>query len=380
MKMPLVATIFAVIFTACSSTKLNTNTAIEKINEIAFLDTAVIPYNFSFENTTVGGLSGIDYDKKNNQYFLISDDRSAINPARFYTLQIPITNNSLDSVLFTGVSFLKQENFKLYPSIKQDSTKTPDPEAIRFNPTNNTIVWTSEGERVLKNKNQILINPAITIVDTKGQFENEYNLPKQLKMQAIEKGPRRNGVLESVAFNNTFKKLYTAVEEPIYEDGPNATTSPNGAYCRIFQYDVAKKNNVAQYVYELDAVAHNPTPANAYSVNGIVDILWLNEKEMLVMERSFSTGRLPCTIKIYIANFSNATNVMDNDGLAENKNFKPVTKQLLFNFDNLGFYIDNVEGMTFGPTLPNGNKTLLCISDNNFSPLQKSQLFLFEVK
>lgn len=47
--------------------------------------------------------------------------------------------------------------------------------------------------------------------------------------------------------------------------------------------------------------------------------------------------------------------------------------------DDLGIYIDNVEGVTFGPVLPNGHKTLLFVADNNFNPLEKTQFLLFEV-
>ncbi len=47
--------------------------------------------------------------------------------------------------------------------------------------------------------------------------------------------------------------------------------------------------------------------------------------------------------------------------------------------DDLGRYVDNIEGITFGPTLPNGHRTLIFVADNNFSPLQKTQLLLFEV-
>jgi hypothetical protein len=47
--------------------------------------------------------------------------------------------------------------------------------------------------------------------------------------------------------------------------------------------------------------------------------------------------------------------------------------------DDLGIYIDNVEGVTFGPLLPNGHKTLIFVADNNFSADEKSQLLLFEV-
>ena len=47
--------------------------------------------------------------------------------------------------------------------------------------------------------------------------------------------------------------------------------------------------------------------------------------------------------------------------------------------DTLGIYIDNVEGVTFGPDLPNGHKTLIFVSDNNFSALEKTQFLLFEI-
>lgn len=97
------------------------------------------------------------------------------------------------------------------------------------------------------------------------------------------------------------------------------------------------------------------------------------------MERSFSTGRMACTIKIFEADLSKATNIKDNKSLKVEKAFIPATKRLILNMDNLGRYVDNFEGMTFGPTLPNGHKTLLTIVDNNFSIFEKTQVFLFEV-
>jgi hypothetical protein len=47
--------------------------------------------------------------------------------------------------------------------------------------------------------------------------------------------------------------------------------------------------------------------------------------------------------------------------------------------DALGMYVDNVEGMTFGPDLPSGHKTLVLVADNNFSALEKTQFFVFEI-
>jgi len=51
----------------------------------------------------------------------------------------------------------------------------------------------------------------------------------------------------------------------------------------------------------------------------------------------------------------------------------PVSKRLVFAFDDLGIPIDNIEGMTFGPNLPDGRRTLVIVSDNNFSAGQFTQ-------
>ena len=39
--------------------------------------------------------------------------------------------------------------------------------------------------------------------------------------------------------------------------------------------------------------------------------------------------------------------------------------------------LDNVEGMTFGPRLRDGRRTLLLVSDNNFAATQFTQFLLF---
>jgi hypothetical protein len=53
----------------------------------------------------------------------------------------------------------------------------------------------------------------------------------------------------------------------------------------------------------------------------------------------------------------------------------PATKKLLLNLDDLGIYIDNIEGVTFGPVLPNGHKTLGMVADNNFNPWKNPSCF-----
>lgn len=63
-----------------------------------------------------------------------------------------------------------------------------------------------------------------------------------------------------------------------------------------------------------------------------------------------------------------------------------VTKKLVLNFETLKGRVGNIanlEGMTFGPRLPNGRDTLVVVADDNFptadSETDRNQIFVFEV-
>jgi hypothetical protein len=338
-----------------------------------------LPHNLPFRNTTVGGLSGIDYDKKRDQYYLICDDRSAINPARYYTAKLYFNSKGIDSVAITDVHSLLQPDGSTYPPTTKSPRLTPDPESMRYDPRTQRLIWTSEGERIMNAKDTVIANPSITIIARNGKFIDSIPLPRNLRMQCVGKGPRQNGVLEGSSFANDYKTFFVNVEEPLYEDGPRADIEPNDAWIRLFRFDVASKKNTAQYAYKLDPVAYPPITATAFKVNGVPDILWIGNEKMLVMERSFSTGRLACTIKLFLVDLSKAENIINNPSLKENPPARPLQKKLLLNLDSLDMYIDNVEGMSFGPDLPNGHKTLVLVADNNFMVLEKTQFFVFEI-
>ncbi|MBN8836873.1 MAG: esterase-like activity of phytase family protein [Sphingobacteriia bacterium] len=349
------------------------------ISQIKFIDKYVIPHNLIYKKTTVGGLSGIDYNPKKEEYFLISDDRSDINPARFYTAKILFNGSRIDTVMFTGMHFLLQQNGAYYPNKKQDKQNTPDPESIRYNATTNELIWTSEGERIVTAEDTVLASPTINIITANGLLTDSIPIPTNLYMHATAWGPRRNGVLEGGTFNKEFTKYYTNVEEPLYQDGERADTKPNNAWIRIYEFNVSTKKHTAEYAYHLDPIPYAANPPDAFKINGIPDILWLNEKQLIVLERAFSTGRQQCTIKVFLADMDGATNVSNYESLKKDTAFKPMQKKLLLNMDDLGFFVDNIEGVTFGPTLPNGHASLIFIADDNFSEAEQSQVLLFEV-
>ena len=76
-----------VVITACRSTNISANDK-STVKNIWYIGEYIVPHNVQFNNTTIGGLSGIDYNKDKDVFYLISDDWSQINPARFYTAKI----------------------------------------------------------------------------------------------------------------------------------------------------------------------------------------------------------------------------------------------------------------------------------------------------
>jgi hypothetical protein len=105
------------------------------------------------------------------------------------------------------------------------------------------------------------------------------------------------------------------------------------------------------------------------------------------MERSFSVGGVlgGGTGNVVVINeISNAgaTDVLEVDALYKGGSpiaLTPVSVWEVFAFDDLGIPIDNIEGMTFGPDLPDGRQTLVIVSDNNFNPSQFTQFIVLAV-
>ncbi len=338
--------LFSLLLSSCSILKkTSVKTASTTIGSLKFLDEYDLPYNLQYKNTTVGGLSSIDYDAKNDVYYLISDDRSEINSSRFYTAKISLTGKEINSVKMVNVTTLLQQDGKPYPDLKKHTKETVDPEAMRYNPITKELVWGSEGERIVKQGDTVLIDPSVNTVFTDGKYKNALVLPDILKMNATETGPRKNGVLEGLTFADDYKTLYVNLEEPLYQDGPRADLTDVNPLIRIFKFDWKTKQNTAQYAYKLEPVAYPAKPESGFKVNGIPDILSINKNQLLVTERSFSDGREGCVIRVFLADLSAADNVMGNPSLSKNPPQHLISKKLLLNMDDLKIYIDNLSSI-----------------------------------
>ncbi|NJK39221.1 MAG: phytase [Oscillatoriales cyanobacterium RM1_1_9] len=351
------------LFNSSTDLSRKTVTHIELLGEVDF------PTGLTFQETQVGGLSGIVYDAANQIYYSISDDRSQINPARFYTLEIDLKDGSLDEgdITFIDVITLFDETGNPFPA------SSLDPEGIALNSNGNLFI-ASEGDA------NALINPFVNEFSLTGELLDELPIPEKFLPTADQSaGIRNNLAFESLNVSPDGQFLYTATENALFQDGLAANLDQE-SLSRILKYDLATREVVQEFVYPVDAVADEPIPADGFRTNGLVELLAIdNNGSFLALERAFSAG-VGNIVRLYEVKSQGALDVSSLEDLfweSEGISFEidpTVSKELLVDFEaDFGIEPDNLEGIAFGPKLANGQQSLIVVSDNNFSSTQKTQ-------
>ena len=323
---------------------------------------ARLPHKLQFQGTTVGGLSGIDFDPASGTYYLLSDDGGSISPPRFYTARIALTPEKFGAIELTGVTFLQ-------------GLGAPDPEAIRWHAPSQSLLWTSEG-------NAVRFTPtALHQTRMDGTLQRTYPLPAMFDF-GLQAGSRVNKTLEGFAITPDGQTAWVAMEAALRQDGDEPTVAAAGGPCRFTLIDLASGAALRQIAYLPDTIPKAPSPPNANADNGVVEVLMHDAHRMLVLERAYMAGlgdKDRNSMRLYAIDTRQATNTLSIAALKPG-NHTHAAKTLVADFANYPALttLDNTEGMCWGPVLPNGNRTLLFVSDDNFSPRQITQFLAFE--
>ncbi|MDZ8049892.1 MAG: esterase-like activity of phytase family protein [Aulosira sp. ZfuVER01] len=340
------------------------------VSGIKFIGQATLPKGLTFQKTPVGGLSGITYDAKNGLYYAISDDRSEKAPARFYTLKIDLSKGSLKNggVVPVGVTTLLNENGEKF------APSSSDTEGIALT-SNKTVFVSSEGDV------RQLINPFIQEFSlSTGKVITTLPIPEKfLPDKNGQHGIRNNLAFESLTITPNEKKLFTATENALIQDGTEAqpnTSTP----CRILQYNLLNKQPEKEFLYQTEPISPFLNFTGKFA-SGLPDLVALdNHGSFLTLERSF-TG-LGFAIFLFQVSLEGADDIHHIDSLLSinSQKIKPVQKKLLLDLRTLEVLLDNIEGLTLGPILPDGQRSLILVSDNNFNSLQRTQILAFKLK
>lgn len=339
---------------------------------LRFLGSATVARQADGPLRDFGGISGIDHDAATGLWYLLSDDRSALAPARFYTATIELDASGLRAVRVHEPVTLRQPDGSPFPNAREHGV-VPDPEALRIDPRDGQLAWSSEGDR------RIAQQPFVRRASRDGRFAGELPLPANLRMHPdAELGARHNLSLEGLAFTPDGSSLWMAMEGPLFQDGPLPSLRA-GAHARFTRVDRQGKV-LAQYAYPVDAI---PMPAaeGLRADNGVAEILARDDATLLVVERSgreVEPGVFRFAVRLYEASVAGATDVQAVDSL-QRAAFAPMHKRLLLDLSTAGIDGDNVEAAAWGPLLSDGRRSLVLVSDDNFHPRQASRFLAFEV-
>ena len=322
----------------------------QSLSTIDFIGEAQFPTGLMFAGTEVGGLSGLTYDARENVYYALSDDRS--EKARFYTAQIDLSDGALDEgdVTFSAVTTLLDKSGEPF------SSSSLDPEGIALT-NKGTLYVSSEGDA------SQLIAPFIREIALAGSFINELPVPDLFLPTAQNtSGIRNNLAFESLAITPDQRFLYTATEDALNQDGPNADIN-QPSLSRILKYDLMTGELVASFVYEVEPVPNAPIPEDGFRTNGLVELLAVdNNGTLLALERGFSAG-VGNTVKLFevqtqgALDVSNTLNLFREDLLeVDGESLPPgpfeidpaVSKREILDIErDLGIAPDNLEALAF---------------------------------
>ncbi|QTD45887.1 esterase-like activity of phytase family protein [Ottowia testudinis] len=331
-----------------------------------------LPSGTTFKDTLVGGLSGLAHDPASDLWYALSDDRSRHAPARCHVFRLPPLAAG-QPLLPEWVDVITLRRADGRPFARQEV----DPEALVLRHDaasgHTTLLWASEGNVRRR------IAPALYESALDGRLLRELSLPAHLReIGHLRRGPRNNEALEGLALTPGGQHAWAAMESALTQDQSALTPGAPPGPCRITRFDLATGRADRQVAYLPEPEPFGPAMPHGPAESGVSEILLRDSQRLWVLERAWSlaTG---VSVRLYEADLDGGSDTLQAARLHAGR-YRPVPKRLLLNLRDTALpHVDNFEAMAWGPRLPNGHRTLVMCSDDNFNPLQVTQFVGFEV-
>jgi hypothetical protein len=322
--------------------------------------------------------SAIAYTGTGDRYVLLSDrgpkDGTTRYQCRFHLFDIRLRegNTRLD-VSLVATTILKDESGRPFvglssalDAVKPGQSLRLDPEGVRVGPAGTLFVSDEYG-------------PFLYEFDRGGRRRRAFPVPARflaarphgdpaMELTLNKRGRVPNRGMEGLAISPDGRKLYGCMQSPLIQDGGRA-----GANVRLLELDT-RTHTTREFLYPLEG-----------SHTGVSEILAVNDREFLVLERTGKSDR-PVT-KIYKIDLSRATDISSQEALPKKgvpAGVVPVTKTLFLDLLDPRHGLAGpkfpvkVEGLAFGPDLPDGRRLLLVTSDNDIAG-EPTHLFAFAI-
>ena len=321
--------------------------------------------------------SAIAYTGTGHRYVLLSDrgpkDGTTRYQCRFHLFDIrPGKGNTLN-VSLVDTKILKDESGRPFVGLssaidaaKPEQSLRLDPEGVRVGPGGALFVADEYGpflyefDRQGRRRRTFPVPARFLAARPHGDPKTELTLNRQGRV------PNRG--MEGLAISPDGRKLYGCMQSPLIQDGGR-----DGTNVRLLELDT-RTNATREFLYPLEG-----------SHTGVSEILAVNDHEFLVLERTGKSDR-PVT-RIYKIDIARASDIGNRDALPKQgipAGVVPVTKTLFLDLLDPRFGLAGpkfpvkVEGLAFGPDLPDGRRLLLVASDNDIAG-EPTHLFAFAI-
>lgn len=287
----------------------------------------------------LGGISGVDYDPASKQIVLISDDKGKHGGASVFR-----------GVLSLGADHRIGLTLDSGTALTTPSGPGVDGEAVRFSGKGG-LFWASEGDKARG------IAPGVFHLAPGAPTSAPVPLPDALHVAPDgQSGPRANRSFEGLSLAKD-GSLWIGLEAPLLQEGELPTTV-NGAYTSLVHLTPGKAD-ATWYAYPLEPIARQ-LPGKLAD-NGLSEMLHLEGDRALVLERSGSQqedGSFTFVTRLFCAKPGGETLP---DGRQAMRKFPVAELNALGPFERTNF-----EGLSFGPRLPDGSRSLILVSDNGY--------------
>lgn len=309
----------------------------------------------------VGGLSDLGWDAATGSFLAVSDDRAERGPARLYRIEIPRDFTRIA----TGDVRVVEEIPLLLPGGRPFPRDSVDLEGLDVR--EDRIYLSSEGVASSG------ADPWVAAFSRSGEQLERLPVPSWFLPRGERQGIRSNLGFEALGLSPDGKQLYAGIENALLQDGPEAGPGARSSV-RILKWDLARPETPREYWVEVEGVDVPAPKSGAFRTNGLVALLPLSEVELLLLERQYvdSSGH---QIKLYRVWLEDSAEVTGKRQL-DPRDARPARKEFLLDLRSLGVEVDNFEGLSWGPRLPDGRRTLWLIADDNFNPAQQRSWIL----
>jgi hypothetical protein len=335
-----------------------------------------------------GGISAIAYTGQGNRYLLLPDrgpmDGAVPYHCRFHEVQLDVNPQSEDPFTYELAAthtLTNEQQQPLHGSSAAFDPKVParslrfDPEGVRTGKDGSVFIADEYGPHLMQfsSEGRLLKRLSVPLHITIRQPGNS----KEAEHQANKTGRQTNRGFEGLAIDADAGRLYAVLQGPLLQDQPFDDDGDRlGINVRIIEFEF-ESGSTREFVYPLEEPSY-----------GISEIQLTGPGRFLVLERDSQPGAKAKFKRLYEIDLADATDVSHIKSLPAAKlpdGVSAVSKRMVLDFLDARYglagsqFPEKLEGIAFGPDLPDGRRLLLVVSDNDFVAANPTRIYAFGI-